>query len=156
MDKTRKILQAECWISLALLLVLILLFETGVVDEGLWATEDGMLQFTMQSLMTLILFITLPTAFYLFRFQCVKRRLIARKERALLRWGSVRLLMLCVPMVLDAAFYYLFGAVVGFCYMAVIHLLSLTFVFPTKKRCDYDCCPLADEAESENAPLDNQ
>ena len=69
----------------------------------------------------------------------MRDRLIADGETALRRWGSVRMLMICVPMVLDLLLYYLFGAVVGFFYMAVIHLLTITFVFPTKRRCEHEC-----------------
>ena len=31
----------ECLGSVAILLLLALVFETGLVDEGLWATADG-------------------------------------------------------------------------------------------------------------------
>ena len=144
MDKTRKILLTECLSSLALVLIIALVFETGIVGEGLLTTEDGTSQFVIQSLMTFLLFLTIPGALYLFRVQRVKRSLVEEKASGLLRWGSVRLLLLCVPMVLDMAFYYLLGAVVGFFYMTVIYVLSLFFVFPTKRRCAHDCLPVAE------------
>ena len=142
MDKTRKILRSVCLGAVALVLLLACLFETGAVTEGAWATDDGAVLFLIQSVMTILLFLTIPCALYLFRAAKVRQALAATREKALLRWGSVRLLLLCVPMVADMAFYYLFGAVVGFFYMAVIYLLSLTFVFPTKRRCTHDCQPL--------------
>ena len=61
--------------------------------------------------------------------------------------------MICVPMVLDLLLYYLFGAVVGFFYMAVIHLLTITFVFPTKRRCDHEC--RAEEQAAEDPMQDD-
>lgn len=139
MEKTRKILLAECLLSLAILLVLVLLFETGLVLEGLLCSTDGLALFVTQTVMTILLFVTIPVALYLFRIRRVKQNLIEGRDGALLLWGSVRILMLCVPMIADSLLYYLFGSVVGFFYMAVIYLLTLTFVFPTKRRCEHDC-----------------
>lgn len=153
MDKTRKILLLECLGAVALVILLACIFETGVATEGTWATDNGALLFLIQSLMTILLFLTIPCALYLFRAVKVRQALATTQEKALLRWGSVRILLLCVPMVADMAFYYLFGAVVGFFYMAVIYLLSLTFVFPTKRRFAHDCQPVeapqADESTTE-------
>ena len=53
--------------------------------------------------------------------------------KAMLRWGTVRLAMLCVPMVLNTWLYYQFMNV-AFGYMAIIGLLSLAFVYPTRTR----------------------
>lgn len=143
----------ECLGSVAILLLLALTFETGLVAEGLWATADGTTLFLAQTAMTIVLLATVPGALYLFRLRSVRDRLIADGETALRRWGSVRMLMICVPMVLDLLLYYLFGAVVGFFYMAVIHLLTITFVFPTKRHCDHEC--RAEEQPAEDPMQDD-
>ena len=142
MDKTRKILLSEYFGAVVLVVLLACIFETGMAVEGAWATDNGALLFLIQSLMTILLFLTIPCALYLFRATKVRQALATKQEKALLCWGSVRILLLCVPMVADMVFYYLFGAVVGFFYMTVIYLLSLTFVFPTKRRCVHDCRPV--------------
>jgi len=110
MEKTRKILMTECLGSVAILLLLALVFETGLVAEGLWATADGTTLFLAQTAMTIVLLATVPGALYLFRLRSVRDRLIADGETALRRWGSVRMLMICVPMVLDLLLYYLRGS----------------------------------------------
>ena len=51
----------------------------------------------------------------------------------MLRWGTLRLAMLCVPMMLNTWLYYQFVNV-AFGYMGIIGLLSLAFVYPTRTR----------------------
>lgn len=139
MQKTRKKLWAECIISLTLSLLIVLLFEMQLIEEGLLLSEDGALQFAIQSLMTLVLFVTIPSALYLFRWRKVTQELNNNREKALIKWGSFRMTLLCLPMTLNVLFYYLFGSSVGFFYMAVIYLLSLVFILPTKERCENEC-----------------
>ena len=76
----------ECLGSVAILLLLALVFETGLVDEGLWATADGTTLFLAQTAMTIVLLATVPGALYLFRLRIVRDRLIADGETALRRW----------------------------------------------------------------------
>lgn len=139
MQKTRKKLWTECIISLTLSLLMVLLFETQLIEEGLLLTEDGTLQFAIQSLMTIVLFATIPSALYLFRWEKVAQDLNNSREKALMKWGTFRMMMLCLPMTLNVLFYYLFGSSVGFFYMAVIYVLSLVFILPTKGRCENEC-----------------
>lgn len=139
MQKTRKKLWTECIISLTLSLLMVLLFETQLIEEGLLLTEDGALQFAIQSLMTIVLFATIPSALYLFRWEKVAQDLNNSREKALMKWGTFRMMMLCLPMTLNVLFYYLFGSSVGFFYMAVIYVLSLVFILPTKGRCENEC-----------------
>lgn len=139
MQKTRKKLWAECFISLTLSLLIILLFEMQLIEEGLLLSEDGTLQFAIQSLMTIALFVTIPSALYLFRWEKVAQDLKWNQEKALIKWGTFRMMLLCLPMTLNVLFYYLFGSSVGFFYMAIIYVLSLVFILPTKGRCENEC-----------------
>ena len=54
---------------------------------------------------------------------------------ALLRFGMTRLLALCLPMVINTILYYLYMNV-AFGYLAIVLLLALTFIVPTKARCE--------------------
>ena len=72
----------ECLGSVAILLLLALTFETGLVAEGLWATADGTTLFLAQTAMTIVLLATVPGALYLFRLRSVRDRLIADGETA--------------------------------------------------------------------------
>ena len=125
MDKTRKILLTELIASCCLALLLVGSYEIGLLLPGFWATEDNS--------QLLVLF---------FKIRYVADSLQADEshvDRQLCFWGSVRMMMLCLPMVLNVFFYYAFGDVAGFYYLAIILALSLFFVFPTKKRCEHEC-----------------
>ena len=64
--------------------------------------------------------------------------------------------MLCLPMVLNVFFYYAFGDVAGFYYLAIILALSLFFVFPTKKRCEHECYLTNEANDSVDKPEDKK
>ena len=63
-----------------------------------------------------------------------------RKEHALLVWGMLRMLMLCVPVISNLTLYYLFLNPT-FAYLALIHVISLMFVYPTMDRCVAETTP---------------
>ena len=160
MDKTRKILLTELIASGCLALLLVGSYETGLLLPGFWATEDNsqllvLLQFCMQ-LTTLI---AIPLALFLFKIRYVADSLQADEshvDRQLCFWGSVRMMMLCLPMVLNVFFYYAFGDVAGFYYLAIILALSLFFVFPTKKRCEHECHLTNEANDSVDKPEDKK
>ena len=57
----------------------------------------------------------------------------------LLHWGVLRMAMLCLPMMADMTFYYIFGADVRFFYLSVITFLCLFFIYPSLERCLQEC-----------------
>lgn len=75
----------------------------------------------------------IPLSLRLFKWKHVVSAIHSAGDRAMLRWGTVRLLMLCVPMMLNTWLYYQFMNV-AFGYMGIIGLLSLAFVYPTRTR----------------------
>lgn len=130
------------YISLAALaLVLILLYETNILDAGMME-EQKQSEFIMTALMELV---SLGAAFLglrLFKFKAVHDDLVNRNEPAMWKWGLNRLLILEVPMVVDTLLYYLYMNTT-FGYLAVMLLLCLPFVFPSLNRC------LAETSEEE-------
>ena len=68
--------------------------------------------------------------------------LIAHEERAMMKWGTIRLLILQVPMLADTLLYYMYMNTT-FGYLAIMLLLCLPFVFPSLNRC------LAETSEEE-------
>ncbi len=114
-------------------IVFIVLYETDVFESGILA-ENKQSEFILMSMMELI---SLGAAFLglrLFKFKKVHEELVSREEPAMMKWGSIRLLILEVPMLGNTLFYYLFMNTT-FGYMAIILLLCLPFVFPTVDRC---------------------
>ena len=113
--------------------VVIALFETHLLADGLLAGKDPNREFVVLSVMELLTICIIPVALRLFRFNAVGRRLAS--PHGLLRFGMLRLLMLCVPMLVNAVLYYLYMNV-AFGYMGIILFLCMAFVVPTKERCE--------------------
>ena len=125
----------------ALTLAVIVLFETDMLESGLLAGENQS-EFIFTFVMELV---SLGAAFLglrLFKFKAVHDDLIAHKERAMMKWGTIRLLILQVPMLADTLLYYMYMNTT-FGYLAIMLLLCLPFVFPSQNRC------LAETSEEE-------
>lgn len=125
----------------ALTLAVIMVFETEMLESGLMAGENQS-EFIFTFVMELV---SLGAAFLglrLFKFKAVHDDLIARQEPAMMKWGTIRLLILEVPMLADTLLYYMYMNTT-FGYLAIILLLCLPFVFPSLNRC------LAETSEEE-------
>lgn len=136
MQRTKNILTAELVASVAAALLIVVLFETGLmVPGGLFG--NGSAVFVAALVMEMITVCFIPLSLYMFKIGKVHGILTKDGDKAgrLLRWGSLRMMMLCLPMVLDTLFYYVFGLAVSFGYMAVIFFLCLFMVYPSMGRC---------------------
>lgn len=142
MNRLRHILQAILWTSVVLTILIVVVYESHWLLEGGWADRSAC-QFVWQIVMELATIVAIPVALFLFRFKRIHRLLAEGRMKALHTWSIVRLLMLCVPIVLNAVLYYQFMAV-AFGYMSIILLLSLFFVYPSKTRCEQEMAELDD------------
>lgn len=133
MKKTISLLRASFLLPMAVCLVLIALFENGVLLPG---ERAGLTveEFYVLSAMELLAIVVVPTALYLFRISAVKRKLVTGRETALLRLGLVRILMMALPMMANTLLYYIY-MLPSFGYLAIILFLSLFFVYPSAERC---------------------
>lgn len=116
-----------------LVLLLILGFETEILvlqEMG----SDNLLVFYMQILMEIVTIVAIPLALKLFSFKFVHRKLVKGKGVALLTWGTARLNMLCLPMLVNTLMYYQSKSP-AFGYMAIILFLCLFFIYPSEERC---------------------
>lgn len=161
MRYTRDILMAELWGSIALALLISLLYETGLLAPGVLSEMEDV-QVFMGLVMVLVVLAFIPLALYLFRLPRIRESLMCDESRAagkLLLWGTVRMMMLCLPMVLCMWLYYAFGFNVRFFYLSLICALCLFMVYPTLGRClketginskaeDYDPNPTDDNPHS--------
>lgn len=156
MNRLRHILQAILWTSVVLIILIAVVYENHWLLEGGWA-DSPTLQFGWQIVMELVTIVAIPTALFLFRFKYVRRLLAEGRMKALRTWSIARLLMLCVPIVLNAVLYYQFMAV-AFGYMSIILLLSLFFVYPSRARCEQEMVALDDEEKpgQEKGSADNE
>lgn len=118
--------------AIAVGLVIVVLFENDLLPCGIMISDDKSVEFVLATIMELLTICVIPVALKLFRFKRISKLLTSAE--ALSKWGTIRLLMLCVPMIVNTVFYYMFMNV-AFGYMGIIIFLCLFFVVPTKERC---------------------
>ena len=133
MKKTRKILLTTLWGALLVALLVILVYETSIIDQGALA-GNAKAEFVTAVILELSALMLIPLVFWLFKWKKVREDMERRKEGALLTWGLLRLLMLCIPMMASILAYYLFVNPT-FYYLALILAICLFFVYPSADRC---------------------
>lgn len=122
-------------------LLLVALYETEILVPTDKAV-DATLEFGILTMMELVTILVIPMALKLFSLKAVRRKLVARKGDALLPWGTTRINMLCLPMLVNTFMYYQTMSA-AFGYMAIILFLCLFFIYPSIGRCE-------DETSNEN------
>lgn len=161
MRKTRDILMWELWVSVFITLLIVVLFESELILPGMFSEYDHV-QVFVEMVMILVVLAFIPSSLYMFKTKHVHGLLTddeSSAPRNLLVWGTVRMMMLCVPMVVCMFLYYAFDLTVGFFYLSVICALCLFMVYPSLGRClketgikssaeDYDPDPSDDNPHS--------
>lgn len=133
MKKVSQQLIAFYTAQIALALIFVVLFELDLLPTGIMA-DDKQTEFLLTATMEIV---SLGAAFLglrLFKFKVVSKNLIEQKEKAMWKWGMIRLLILEAPMVINTLLYYIFMNTT-FGYLAIILLLCLPFVYPSLNRC---------------------
>lgn len=131
---------------IAVALLIVLLGETGVIPNGV-ISHLNVTEYYIAIVMELLTICIIPLSLRLFRFQFVAKKLSQVED--LQRWSLVRMLMLQVPMIVNAVLYYLFYNV-AFGYMGIILFLSCFFITPTMQKCEEELATEQDETNSEN------
>lgn len=134
MNKTRNKLTSLFIALLAIPLLLAIIFETGMAEEGILAGSHAMHEFAATAIMELLTIALIPAALRLFKLSRVEAQLRQHHEKALLKWGGIRLLMLGVPLLINTILYYVYMNT-SFGYMAIIIVLCQPFVYPSRERC---------------------
>lgn len=138
MKHTKNILLAEFLACLIFSLLVVVLYETDLLLPG-WRSGNTREEFTVAVVMELLTICGVPSALYMFRLKVVARKLREGKEHSMLLWGSLRMLLLCLPMAANVLFYYWYGELPSFGYMAIVLFLSSLFIFPSMDRCLKEC-----------------
>ena len=139
MKRTQSILTIEIAAFVVAALIVVVLFESNTLLEGGLA-DSKTNEFLVVTAMELLTLCTVPLALRLFKFKSVERSLKENGQQALLKWGTIRIMLIVVPMLLNVILFYLFGNV-AFGYMAIILFLCLFFIYPTKSRCEAETEP---------------
>ena len=133
MEKTQKTLMALYVGIILLALLLVLLFETGVMESGRLAGSNQS-EFIATAALELL---SLGGAFLglrLFKFSAIHQQLVTQKAQALLKFGLLRLVVIEIPMLCNTLYYYMYMNPT-FGYLAIMLLLCLPFVCPSMSRC---------------------
>ena len=132
MEKTNKLLQIIFYSSVALSLLMVILFECNIIDSGFYAAY-GKDEFMAATTMELITICTIPVMLRTFKFGFIKRSVRLGGEAAMHQWSVIRMFILCLLMVINTLLYYMFMNV-AFGYMGIILFLCIFMIFPTKER----------------------
>lgn len=131
--QVQRILMTNFFFMVIVALLLVALYETEILEPTDMAS-DATLMFGILTMMELITIIVIPLALKMFSLKAVHRKLVLRKGDALLPWGTARINMLCLPMLINTFMYYQTMSP-AFGYMAIILVLCLFFVYPSIGRC---------------------
>lgn len=131
--QVQRILMVNFFFVLFVCLLLVALYEAEILTP-LEMGSDETLVFGILTLMELLTIVVIPLSLKLFSLKAIHRRLVAHKGDALLPWGTARLNMLCLPMLVNTFMYYQTMSP-AFGYMAIILFLCLFFVYPSIGRC---------------------
>ncbi len=132
----QRVLMLNFLVVVGVCLLMVLLYETELLLPGTLPV-DSTAVFLLQVVMEVVSIVVIPVALKMFALSAVRRRLVAGKGTALLRWGTARINLLCLPMLVDTFMYYQ-TMWPGFGYLAIILLLCLCFVYPSLSRCEQE------------------
>lgn len=136
------------WAFLAITFLMVIVFENDWLPVGTWK-KTASSDFAATTAMQLITIASIPTGMYLFQIKSIKRSLRAIPERNLRKWGTLRILMFGLPMLINTLFYYMYMNV-SFGYMAIICLLCFPFIYPSMARCQQETSPENNEQPEKN------
>lgn len=134
MKQTQTILKLQFWTDLTVTAVMAVLFETEVLSTGLLAGLSPNTELVITTLVELLSLLLIPVSLKMFKFKPVRQDLVQRKEQALRKWGVVRLGVLFSVLFVNTLLYYIYMNT-AFGYLAIITLLCLPFVYPSRDRC---------------------
>lgn len=136
MKEMRRILLFEFWLTIAISLTLVVLYESEVLLPGDFS-NNAAAEYYAAIAMELITICLIPLSLRLLKFKAVSRQIARGGLQGFRLWALVRLSMLSIPMTINCWLYYQFLNT-AFGYMGIIGLLSLTFIYPSKARCEQE------------------
>lgn len=123
------------WLLLSGAAVLYLCGDIMDMDLGVFTAASQQERFVVTTVMILLTLALVPLSLRLFRFRRVAADLMSRKEKALAKWGKIRMATLGQLLFVNTALYYLYGYEPSFGYLAIVVLLTMPFIYPSMSRC---------------------
>ena len=149
MEKVSSILKKLFYGILAVALLIVVVFETGLLTPGSLG-GDKAAEFPILTAMELLTVCLIPFSLYLFRVKSVRQNLLAAPAQSMLTWGFVRMAMLAFLLVVNVVCYYLYMNA-SFGYMAIIAAISMLFIYPSIGRCKEETS--SNDEENDNPKL---
>lgn len=135
MKRTITSLRYLFFIPIVMSLILVIGCELDLIEEGIFISEDSKsTEILLMTIMELITIINIPLALRLFKFKNVAEKLKGNPD-SLRTFGSMRILLLGTPLLANTTLYYLF-LTSTFGYLAIILMLAMFFIYPSKSRCE--------------------
>ena len=150
MEKVSSILKKLFYGILAVALLIVVVFETGLLTPGSLG-GDKAAEFPILTAMELLTVCLIPFSLYLFRVKSVRQNLLAAPAQSMLTWGFVRMAMLAFLLVVNVVCYYLYMNA-SFGYMAIIAAISMLFIYPSIGRCKEETSSNDDENDNPKLP----
>lgn len=134
----RNLLIGQFFVYVGLVVIYVAGFETDTFWAGIPIADPNRL-FFLQTLMEILTICLVPVALKMFKLKFISSP-IERKMggKPLAIWGSLRLALLGVPMVVNTYLYYR-ALSIAFAYLALISLASMVFVYPSDDRIVAEC-----------------
>ncbi len=133
--KIARRLLAEYLMMWLLALAIVLLYETGVMEEGVLA-HDGNLCYILQTATILLALFAIPASLKMFSMVLTKRvhgRPLPEALASYLRWSEIRLALFAIVVLVGLSVYYTtLSSIGGLC--AFIALIASLFCIPSEKR----------------------
>lgn len=121
---------------IAIGLAIVTLYECDLLTAANY-NGHGVSEYHTVMIMELLTICLIPFSLRLFKFKHVRCQLASNAASSLRKWGAIRLFMIALPMIFNTILYYQFMNV-AFGYLAIICLLSLAFIYPSKAKCDQE------------------
>lgn len=136
MKKTRNILMTLYCLLLIIPAVIYICGDFFEVDMAVFTSEtDKPINYVIQMIMIMLVLTLLPLSLYMFKFKYIHSSLIATPVATLLKWGTIRILVLGFLLLSNTILYYIYGFEPAFGYLAVMVMLAMPFIWPTMSRC---------------------
>lgn len=136
MSSVRKTLLILFILPIVISLLIVVLYESNILSAGIDSIQS-VTEIYWVGAMEVITICFIPVSLRLLKFDFAKKSLAANPTKGLVRWGTMRLYMLALPMLVNTILYYQFMNV-AFGYLAIIGLLCMAFVYPSAARCEQD------------------
>ena len=134
MEKVVRLLKIFFFLPLIVSFSIVFLYESEILIPHGMFLNDGV-SYIVLMLIELITLAVVPLALYLFKMKNVKKHLKKYKEKALLKFGCLRLGILGVVLIANTVLYYLSGLNTSYGYLALLLLLVFPFIYPSRARC---------------------